>query len=84
MLTVLAIVCGFALDFLFGDPRWLPHPVILMGNLIGFLEKKCRQFFEGDNDRMLFSGLILGVIVSLLTFSVPYIILYLYKLLCSG
>ena len=77
MLTVLAIVCGFALDFLFGDPRWLPHPVILMGNLIGFLEKKCRQFFEGDNDRMLFSGLILVVIVSLLTFSVPYIILYL-------
>lgn len=76
MLTLLAIICGFLLDFVFGDPRWLPHPIIWIGNLIGFLEKQCRKFFAVDNDLMLFSGLILVVIVLLATFGVPYLILY--------
>jgi len=76
MLTLLAIICGFALDFIFGDPHGLPHPIILIGNLIGFLEKKSRQFFEGDNSLMLFSGFILVLIVLVLTFGIPYIILY--------
>ena len=26
-----AVVGGFVLDALFGDPAWLPHPVVLMG-----------------------------------------------------
>jgi len=76
MLTLLAIICGFALDFIFGDPHGLPHPIILIGNLIGALEKKCRHFFEGDDSLMLFSGFILVIIVLALTFGVPYIILY--------
>ena len=76
MLTLLAIICGFALDFIFGDPHSLPHPIILIGNLIGFLEKKRRQFFEGDNSLMLFSGFVLVLIVVILTFGIPYIILY--------
>lgn len=76
MLTVVAIVCGFFLDFLFGDPHWLPHPIVLIGNLIGFLEKRCRQFFKDDNVLMLFGGFILVVIVLSLTFGIPYIILY--------
>ena len=25
-----AVVGGFVLDALFGDPAWLPHPVVLM------------------------------------------------------
>ena len=76
MLTLLAVICGFALDFIFGDPHGLPHPIILIGNLIGFLEKKSRQLFEGDNSLMLFSGFILVLIVLILTFGIPYIILY--------
>ncbi|MEA5091973.1 Cobalamin biosynthesis protein CobD [bioreactor metagenome] len=76
MLTLLAIICGFALDFIFGDPHSLPHPIILIGNLIGFLEKKSRQFFEGDDSLMLFSGFVLVLIVLILTFGIPYIILY--------
>ena len=27
-----AVVGGFVLDALFGDPAWLPHPVVLMGS----------------------------------------------------
>ena len=41
MMTLGAIVAGFILDLIFGDPHWLPHPICLIGNLIGFLDKNC-------------------------------------------
>jgi adenosylcobinamide-phosphate synthase len=31
------------LDWLIGDPRWLPHPVVIIGRLITFLEKQFRR-----------------------------------------
>lgn len=43
MMTLGAIVAGFILDLIFGDPHWLPHPICLIGNLIGFLDKKLRR-----------------------------------------
>ena len=38
MMTVWAVVGGFVLDALFGDPAWLPHPVVFMGRVIARLE----------------------------------------------
>ena len=38
-MTGLAVLGGFVLDTLFGDPAWLPHPVVLMGKAISALEK---------------------------------------------
>ena len=38
MMTVWAVVGGFVLDALFGDPAWLPHPVVFMGRAIARLE----------------------------------------------
>ena len=32
-MTGLAVLGSFVLDTLFGDPAWLPHPVVLMGKL---------------------------------------------------
>ena len=37
--TAFALLAGFVLDMLFGDPRWLYHPVCVIGNLIAALEK---------------------------------------------
>lgn len=34
-----ALFAGMAMDFCFGDPYWLPHPVRLLGRLIRMLEK---------------------------------------------
>lgn len=36
----LLILAGVLLDWLIGDPPWLPHPIIAMGKTIGFLNKK--------------------------------------------
>ena len=42
-----AVVGGFVLDALFGDPAWLPHPVVLMGRCISRLEKCQRARLRG-------------------------------------
>ena len=39
MRTLLACMTGFALDLLWGDPRWLYHPVRIIGAWISLLEK---------------------------------------------
>ena len=42
MLIFWAVLGGFLLDALFGDPAWLPHPVVLMGRCISALEQQLR------------------------------------------
>lgn len=37
---ILAFVIGFLMDWMFGDPYWLPHPIRFIGNLISGLEKR--------------------------------------------
>ena len=37
MVTPVQLACGVAADLLFGDPRWLPHPIVGVGNLAAFV-----------------------------------------------
>lgn len=37
--VVIPLIAGYVLDWLLGDPRKLPHPVVLFGNTIAFAEK---------------------------------------------
>jgi len=37
------LLAGYVLDLLLGDPRWLPHPVRLFGNMIAFGEKRLNK-----------------------------------------
>ena len=51
LISLAACVTGFLLDFLFGDPVWLYHPVRLIGNLspsekksfAGYSERKKKE-----------------------------------------
>ena len=45
MLLTLAILCGFVLDLLLGDPviPHVPHPVVVMGRIISRLEDRLRR-----------------------------------------
>ena len=47
--TILALLIGFGLDLLLGDPAWLYHPVRLIGGYIAFEEKRLRA--RGGNLR---------------------------------
>ena len=42
-LTIAAIAAGFVIDCFLGDPARFPHPVILIGKAISFLEKALRK-----------------------------------------
>ncbi|MDT8316699.1 MAG: adenosylcobinamide-phosphate synthase CbiB [bacterium] len=72
----LALVALFILDFILGDPKWLPHPVILMGKIISNLEKT----FNGSNLSRLkrkISGIILAVFLPLASFFLSAVIIWL-------
>ncbi len=40
------LLLAFLADLVIGDPRWLPHPVRLIGALISGLEKFLRRYFR--------------------------------------
>ena len=46
---IAALIAGFLLDLLLGDPEWLYHPVRLIGKFISFMEKRLRA--RGGNLR---------------------------------
>lgn len=46
MMTLAAVLLGFALDAALGDPRWLPHPVVGMGRIISWAEPRLRSVFS--------------------------------------
>lgn len=76
-MTLGAIVAGFILDLIFGDPHWLPHPICLIGNLIGFLEKNLRRLLAPGKTALLLGGALMVVIVISLSYAVPYAVLLL-------
>ena len=54
-----AIVLGFCLDLLLGDPEWMPHPVVYMGKAISALEKRLRRVFPANEEGLLRAGRVL-------------------------
>ena len=75
MMLLFAIIVGFILDLLIGDPRWLPHPICLIGNLISFLEKLLRSIFGKSSRGLLVGGAVLVILVLAFSFCVPFLVL---------
>lgn len=48
MTLEIQIILAVILDLLFGDPRWLPHPVKLIGRLITVLEGSLRKIIANQ------------------------------------
>ena len=46
---LVAFFSGFVLDLIFGDPHFRFHPVCLIGNFVGFLEKHLNRFESSDS-----------------------------------
>lgn len=77
---VIALGAGFLLDLLIGDPRWLYHPICLVGNLIGAAEKGIRKRMPKSPKGELAGGLLEVILVCALCFGIPMAVLcVLYK-----
>ena len=63
----LALAIGYAVDLVVGDPETLPHPVRLIGRLIGFLEKPLRSVFPKTPAGERAAGSVLVVAVCAIT-----------------
>ena len=69
-----AIIIGFIIDFFVGDPHAIPHPVVAIGKLISFLDRKLRI---GDSDkRDILRGVWTVLVVSAVSIAVPSLILW--------
>lgn len=68
-----ALLLGFLLDGLFGDPESMPHPVRIMGAGITFYEKRFRKGGSRRGDFV--SGTVLALLLLALAFCVPFFLL---------
>lgn len=75
MAVTCAVMLGFALDALLGDPKWFPHPVCAVGKLISCMEKLLRRLFPPRKGAMIFAGAVLWIVVCGVSFAVPFLVL---------
>jgi adenosylcobinamide-phosphate synthase len=64
----LQIGIAFILDILIGDPRWLPHPVRIIGRCVELLEKVLRRVFASER--------LAGVFLAGITVAGTYLLTY--------
>ena len=77
MWSLYALILGFCLDLLIGDPHGIPHPVVYIGKLIDVTEKGMRKLFpktvRGEN----FAGAAVWLIVITVSAGIPLLVLHL-------
>lgn len=77
MWSLYALILGFCLDLLIGDPHGITHPVVYIGKLIDWTEKGMRKLFpktvRGEN----FAGAAIWLIVVTVSTGLPALFLWL-------
>jgi len=77
MEIAVAVLAGFILDCIFGDPAWIPHPIRFIGALISGCEKVLRRIFPGTDRGELIAGAFLTVTVVMVSSLLPLLIIWL-------
>ncbi len=75
LISLATCITGFLLDFIFGDPVWLYHPVRVIGNFISFGEKTLRKIFRKTPGGELAAGAVLWFLTAGLSFLIPFAVL---------
>ena len=79
--NIAILFCGFILDLIIGDPRWMPHPVKLMGKYISSGERILRKIFPDNRWGHVLGGMILTITLVVLALVVPLGIIWVFNLL---
>lgn len=77
--SLLALIFGFCIDLLLGDPQGFPHPVVLIGRLISALERLLRTWFPKTPAGERTAGGILWLLVAAASTAVPALLLWLCR-----
>lgn len=77
MLTYASVLIGFVLDLLLGDPKWMPHPVVLLGKAISTMETALRRWFPKTEKGERTAGLVLAICLPLITLILTFELMWL-------
>ena len=69
-----ALAAGFLIDFFAGDPYSIPHPVVAIGKLISFFDRRLRRGNSNPDD--VGRGVLTVVLVALISTIVPALLLW--------
>lgn len=72
-IIVVPMIVGYILDLILADPSWLPHPVVMIGRLISFLERKLYR--KNCEEKQYRNGVVLAILVVLFSMLIPFVIL---------
>jgi len=72
------LISAFLLDLVIGDPRWLPHPVVLMGKVISYGERPLRS---GNPRGDFLAGMALSLLLISLSAAAAWALVSLFHLL---
>lgn len=71
--TIAALVAGYVLDLIIGDPHGMWHPICFIGNMISFFEKRLRTGKSEQKD--LVAGVLLVILVTGISTVIPLVLL---------
>lgn len=75
---VIILLLSSLLDFIFGDPIKIPHPIIYIGKLISRLEK---SLSPDSTERDIPKGVLIFILTVFISFAVPFAVLFfLYRI----
>ena len=74
-----AMLAGFLIDCVLGDPVSIPHPVVLIGKAISYFEKRYREEFPKTEEGEKKAGLCMNLTVLLLTALLSSALVYISK-----
>lgn len=78
MWSFAALMIGFGMDLVLGDPHGIPHPVIAIGKLISWAEKAFRSVFPKTAAGERIAGAAVWISVSGISFLVSALALFLF------
>lgn len=71
--TIAALVAGYVLDLIIGDPHGMWHPICFIGNMISYFEKRLRKGKSEKRD--LAAGGLLVILVTAVSAAIPLVVL---------
>ena len=74
--SLAALIIGFGIDLVVGDPHGFPHPVILIGKLIDALERGLRKMLPKTASGEKVAGALLWIFVVVVSSLLPTLLLW--------